>query len=207
MFLKKNFLWLLLFGTMVGLNETLIGGIHFPFRSVMVSSLTISLLSFARVKIPKAGTSAVITLIAIVFKMNNFGFLACTAHSFLISVFAILSLGISYEVIGTLIFRKESSAYLKHLLTCALSVLTAFTLFGMMNTFVFGSWGTDRLVNFLFINTPLAALISGAITVTGLHLSKMLKSLNFKKLNPSVVNSILGILIIGLWVLGTWTKL
>jgi hypothetical protein len=52
-FLKKNLLWILLFGTLIGLNEALIGSLSFPYRSVVLSVITIALLSFARLKILK----------------------------------------------------------------------------------------------------------------------------------------------------------
>ena len=50
---KRNYLWILLFGSLIGLNETLIGSINMPYRSVVLSTITLSLLSLARSYFPK----------------------------------------------------------------------------------------------------------------------------------------------------------
>ena len=79
--LKKNHLLIILSGSLIGLNETLVGSAGIPYHSVVLSTITLVLLSLARFYIPGKGTSLAIIGIALLFKMNSMGIHACTAPS------------------------------------------------------------------------------------------------------------------------------
>jgi hypothetical protein len=204
--LKKNLLWIILFGSLIGLNETLIGSFNLPYRSVILSAISITLLSFARMKIPKAGTSILVILIAVLFKINNLGIHTCTANVFLCSPTAILSLGISYEVFASIFLSKNNSGLLNQILTCITTAIVAFSLFGIMNTFILHSWDTNRLYEYIFIRASMTAVASSAITLIGIYTIRILKNHNFGKISPYAINSILSFMIIALWIFGTYTK-
>ena len=70
-FLKKHLIWILLLGTLIGLNETLVGSMHLPFRSVLLSCTLLLILVLGRYLIPKPGTSLLIVGVAVLFKVNN----------------------------------------------------------------------------------------------------------------------------------------
>lgn len=206
MFLKKYLLWILLFGSLIGLSETLIASFSMPYRSVILSSITILILSIARIQIPKFGTSFLIIAIAIFFKINNFGVYSCSPNFLLCGPTAMLLLGISYEVFASLFIKKNSLKYLNLILTCGVTAIVTFSFFALMNTFILKTWDTTRLTEYIFIKSSLTAVVSGAFSVFALYLMKTFKVESTAKYNPYIVNSILGSVVIALWVFGSLTK-
>jgi hypothetical protein len=75
-----------------------------------------------------------------------------------------------------------------------------------MNTFVLKSWDTSRFVQYIFIKGFLTAFVSGAITILGLFMAKYYKNDKLSRINPYVINGILGLLIISLWAFGTFSS-
>lgn len=206
MFIKKYLLWILLFGTLIGLNETIIGSVSMPYRSVILSTITLTLLSIARLKIQKPGTSVLIILIAVLFKINNMGFHSCTTNVFLCGPATLLLLGISYEVFATLFFSRIKIKYLHLALTCGITAILAFSLFAVMNTFILNSWGVSRLTEYILIKASLTALVSGGISMLVLYLVQNFKNLNNTGFKPVAINSILSFLIIAFWLFGSFVK-
>jgi hypothetical protein len=206
MFIKKYLLWILLFGTLIGLNETMIGSVSVPFRSVILSTVTLTLLSIARLKIQKSGTSILIILIAVLFKINNIGFHTCTTNVFLCGPATLLLLGISYEVFATLLISTSKIKYLHLALTCGITAIIAFSLFGVMNTFILNSWKISRLTEYILVKAPLTALATGGISMLLLYVVRNNKKINFVDLKSIAINSMLGFLIIIFWVFGSFVK-
>lgn len=206
MFLRKYLLWILFFGSLIGLSETLIASFSMPYRSVILSSITILILSIARIQIPKFGTSFLIIAIAIFFKINNFGVYSCSPNFLLCGPTAMILLGISYEVFATLFIKKNSLKYLNLLMICGFTAIVTFSLFALMNTFILKTWDTTRLTEYIFIKSSLTAVVSGAISLLALYLMKTFKVESTAKYNPYIVNSILGSVVITLWVFGSLTK-
>ena len=206
MFLKKYLLWILLFGSLIGLSETLIASFDIPYRSVLLSSITILLLSMARFQIPKSGTSFLIIAIAILFKINNFGFYTCSPNFLLCGPTAMIMLGISYEVFASLFIRKDTLKYLSFILTCGITAILTFSIFGIMNTYILKTWDTTRLTEYILIKSTLTAILSGAVSMLVLYLMKAFKSESSLKFSQYVINSLLGIVVVVLWVFGSLTK-
>ena len=206
MLLKRNLLWIVFFGTMIGLSETLIGSANIPFRSVILTSLSLMLLSVARYQIPKAGSSFLIILIAVLFKINNLGFYSCTTNVFLCGPTAVLILGICYEITASLLLSEKPFKYRSFVLTGGIAAIATFALFAMMNTFLLGSWSTSRLFEYIFFKGTLTAIASGAISLLMLYVIRNKKSGSFAKGHPYLVKGALGLVILALWILGTVTK-
>jgi hypothetical protein len=206
MFLKKNVLLVLLFGTLIGLNETLIGSFHIPYRSVFLSSIALALLSIARIKIPQTGSSLLIILIAILFKLNNVGLHNCTTNALLCGPSALLSLGIGFELFAALFLSKTSIKYLNIILTCILTSIVGFSLFGILNAYILKAWDTPMLLNYIFVKATFTAIVSAGISSVVLYLAKFSKDLDFARWERYLINSILGCLIIAFWLFGTFTQ-
>ena len=204
---KKNILWILLFGTLIGLNETLIGSFKIPYRAVILSTITITLLSIAARQIPKIGTSTLVILIAVIFKLNNMGFATCTVNVFFCGPSAILLLGIGYEAFSSLLNRKITNNYLKLVLICGLTSIAAFTIFGIMNTYILNSWNESMFSVYLLSRAPMTVLASGALSIFVLFLFKTFRNYNIARLNPYVINSAVVCMIIAIWLFGTFTQL
>jgi hypothetical protein len=207
MFVKKNLLWILLFGTLIGLNETIIGSVSMPFRSVILSTITLTLLSIARLKIRKSGTSFLIIMIAVLFKINNIGFHSCTTHVFLCGPATLIFLGISYEIFAILFSTAIRIKYLQLVLTCGITAIVAFSLFALMNTFILNSWNMSRLTEYIMIKAPITSIASGVISVLILYLVRTFKNINYAGFNLIVINSILSCLIVASWIFGSIVKL
>ncbi|HEY5533612.1 MAG TPA: hypothetical protein VIL99_01530 [Ignavibacteria bacterium] len=205
MFIKKNFLWILFFGSLIGLNESLIGSFNIPYRSVILSTITITLLSIARQQIPKTGTSILVILIAVLFKINNMGFSTCTTNVFLCGPSAILLLGIGYEVFASLFDKKITNKYLNLVMICGITSIVAFSIFGVMNTYILHSWNTAMLSVYIFARAPMTAIASSAMSIFVLYLIRTFRNENFARWNPYVINSIVGCMIIVFWLLGSFT--
>lgn len=206
MFLKRELPWILFFGTLIGLSETLIASYSIPYRSVVLTSISILLLSIARFQIPKTGTSFLIIAIAVLFKINNYGVYTCSTSFFLCGPTAMLILGVSYEVFASLFIKKDTFKYLHFVLTCVAAAIVTFSIFALMNTYILKTWDTSRLTEYILLKSLLTAAFSSVFSLLALYLIKIFKVENAAKYNPYVINSVLGIVVIALWVLGSLTK-
>jgi hypothetical protein len=202
---KRNFLWILLFGSLIGLNEILTGSLNIPFRSVILSSIALSLLSFARYKIPQTGSSVLIIAIAVLFKLNNLGIHHCTASVFLCGPAALLFLGAGYEIFAFLFIAGRTFKYSGYALTCGVEAVVAFSLFAVMNTYIIGSWSTARLFEYIWLKSSLTAIASGIVSISGLYLVRTYVKEPVIRLKPYVINSFLGVVILLLWLFGSLT--
>ena len=203
---KQNLLWILFFGSLIGLNESFLGSFNMPYRAVILSSITLTLLSIARLKINKTGTSVFIILIAVLFKINNIGYHSCTTHMFLCGPTAVLLLGIGYEVFATSFSSNSKINYLRLLLICGITSIVAFSLFGIMNTYILKTWDVDMMTHYIFVNGLLTAIASCGLSILCLYIERTFKNENITKFNPYVINSILSCITVGLWVFGSLVK-
>jgi hypothetical protein len=200
--LKKNIILILFFGTLIGLHETFTGNLNIPYRSVILSSISIAILAFARVKIPRPGTSFLIMLIAVVFKLNHTGFHTCTTNILLCGPAALMLTAIGYELSAALFLRKNLMKPISHLFTCATTALFSFSLFAMMNTFILNVWEADRLINHIFLRGTLTAIYSYLIILLFLSVFRIINLKTITK-NNYVTYSILSLCITVFWILGS----
>lgn len=198
---RKSYLGLILMGSLVGLNETLLGSISMPhYRSVVLSSITLLLLVLARLLYPKPGTSLAVTAVAVVFKLTNLGVMFCKPA-------ALLVLGASFEVFASLIIARNSFRYLRYALTPALAALAAFSLFAGLETFIVKNpyWSMARFSNYILINGSLAALCSGLLSLA--VLASVRKTAENASLladrRPVLVQATIGCLTVAAWLAGS----
>jgi hypothetical protein len=153
-----------------------------------------------------AGTSVLVILVAILFKLNNFGLHSCSANVLLCGPTAILMLGVSYELFASFLLSNSVKKYSSWSITCTLTAMVAFALFALMNTYLIGSWKPDRLVDYIITKGILTAIASGLITTGGIYLTNAVRNRNFSRLNPFFMNGVLGIILVLLWIFGSLTK-
>jgi len=203
MSLKRTLLLIALFGSLIGFNETLIGGLNIPYRSVLLSAITLSLLALARFYLPKTGTSFLIIIIAILFKVNSYGIQTyCTPAAFLCGPTVLLMLGTAFELFAYIFINPQRFTNKNYILCCTSTAILVFTAFGLMNTFILKSWDTSRLYEYIFLKGSLTAIVSSTLSLTGLYAVKSFKSFNFSGLPSYFTNSIIGSLIVALWIFG-----
>ena len=196
----KKIAWgVILFGTLIGLNETLIGSLDIQYKPVVLSTITLSLFAFARYYIPRAGSTLLIMIIAVLFKLTSMGPYLCKPA-------AVLLLGVGFESFATVFIHKERFTYYSHILTCVLTSLIAFTLFGLFETYVIKNeyWIAAKFNDYVFIKAPMTAVTTTLFTVSGLWLIRR-TNLDFSKLmvkNPQLSQIILGLFIITIWIVG-----
>jgi len=200
--IKKSFLWVIFFGSLIGLNETLIGSFNIPYRSVVLSSITLAILSVARYQLPKFGTSLLIIGIAVLYKINSVGVHSCTTNFLLCGPMALLILGTGYEIFSYFLIAKKPFSYLNFVLVCGITSIVAFGIFAVMNTYVLSVWDTSRLSEYIYVRAPLTAIISGILCVLTLYAVMAFKNVKVARLNPSLIQALLGSVIIGLWLFG-----
>ncbi len=202
---KKNILWILLFGSLVGMNETFLGSFSLPYRSVILSTITIFLFSLARYKIPLRWTTILIAGIAVMFKLNNLGIYNCSSNVLLCGPTALLLLGISYEVFAGLFNLRRQNTLRNYFLTCIFTALFAFGAFAILNTFILSVWDFGKLFEYAFIRASMTATFSGLLSIFTIYNIRSFNQQIF--FNPYLVKSILGILVIGLWLFGSFSIL
>lgn len=202
LFTRNNVLRILLFGTLIGLNEAFTASLNIPYRSVLINSISIALLLFARLKVPQRWSSLLIVAIAVLFKLNNSGFHTCTMNVLLCGPTALLLLGISFEVFAGLFIRKNSASYLGIILTTSLTALSAFLLFGTLNTFVLYAWDMSRFIEYSFVKGLLTAAAAIILTVPGVLLNTYANKHPLP--NVKIAYNLLIIFVISSWIFGSF---
>ncbi len=204
-FLKKHLIWILLLGTLIGLNETLVGSMHLPFRSVLLSCTLLLILVLGRYLIPKPGTSLLIVGVAVLFKVNNLGcHHACSSAELLCGPAAVMLMGVCFELLASLLVWRSKSRFFAYALLTALAALTAFGLFALMNTYLLKSWDVQRLSEYILLKGSLTALFSSALTVPLIWLADRLKGRSLSEMNAWLAKGAAGLCIIVLWLFGSF---
>ena len=203
-FLKKNLLWILLLGTLIGLNETLVGSMSLPFRSVILGTILLLILMVGRFMMPQPGTTLLITAVAVLFRVNNLGcHHACTTTQLLCGPMAVMLLGAAFELFASVLVRRRPIRNYSFILSTMLAAFTAFGLFALMNTFLLKSWDLMRLNEYIFLKGSLTALFSAALSLPLLWLADRLKGRSLSETNHWLAKGAVGLCIIVFWVVGS----
>lgn len=202
LFTRNNVLRILLFGTLIGLNEAFTGSLNIPYRSVLINSITIAMLLFARLKVPQRWSSLMIVSIAVLFKINNAGFHTCTMNVFLCGPTALLLLGISFEAFATLFLRKIPATFWGIMLTISLTSVTAFLLFGILNTFVLNAWNTSRFLEYSFVKGLITVMAASVLTYPGVLINTYANK--HPLTNVKMAYNLIIIFIVCTWIFGSF---
>lgn len=196
----KRIVWgIILFGTLVGLNETVIGSFDIQYKSVVLSTITLSLFALARYYIPRAWSTLLIMIIAVLFKLTNLGPYFCKPTM-------VLLLGVGFESFASVFISKEKFKYSGYILTCALSALIPFVCFALFEAYILKSeyWTADRFNDYVFVKATMTAVTTTLVAISGLWLIRR-PNLDFSKVmekKPLLSQIILGIFIIAIWITG-----
>jgi hypothetical protein len=197
---KKEIIWgILLFGTLIGLNETLLGSIHMQYKSVILSTITISFFAYARCTIPRIGTTLLVMAVAVLFKLTSLGVAFCKPTM-------VILLGMGFELFASLLIRQKKLSYLSFILSCVLTSIVVFIGFATFETYILKNhyWVWGKFSDYVFTKAPLTAAASALLGFPGVLIIKKWKLpvtiLFFKK--PVISQLILGVLIAGLWIAG-----
>jgi hypothetical protein len=197
---KKQTIWLIvLFGTLIGFNETVIGSFNIPYKSVILSAITLSLFSYARYYIARIGTSLLIMTLALVFKLTDLGVQFCKP------VMLIL-LGIGFEVFASLFISKKQFKLQGYIFTCVLSSVVVFAGFALFETNIAHNayWVSQKFNDYVFVKAPFTAIASTLLSVLGIFVIKRIDTtfVNsfFKK--PALTQLVMGLFIAVLWIVG-----
>ncbi len=199
----KNYLLpVVLFGTLIGLNEVWIGSMNFPYRSVVLNSVAVALLAFARFRVPKPGTSMLIIGIAILFKLNHLGFASCNTNVLLCGPAALLLISASFELFAFLFLKNSSVQWYRFALVCFLTAICGFALFGAMNTWLLESWKVSRLTVFIFDKGTMAGFISAIVSILFISIAGYARKRI--EIHPILSQSFSGLVVAVLWMMGTF---
>ncbi|MCX6231420.1 MAG: hypothetical protein NTZ33_07745 [Bacteroidetes bacterium] len=194
---KKQYFWaILLFGTLIGINESLIGSLDIHNKSVILSTITIALLAFARYHFPKAASSILIIAIAVLFKMNNTGIYFCKP-------LMVIMLGLSFELFASILVKKGKLSLLSFALTSAFTAILAFSVFAVFETFIMKSdiWNINRFNTYVFIKAPITAVTTALLSIAGIYGFKKWKINAFQQFfnKPVLAQFLLGFGILLIW--------
>ena len=196
---KKQILWgIILFGTLIGLNETVIGSFNIQYKSVILSAITLSLFSYARYYIPRIGSILLIMAIVVLFKLTDLGVQFCKPAM-------VILLGVGFEVFASLLVRRKQFKFLGIILTCVLSSLVIFTTFAVFETYIVKNayWVSEKFNDYVFVKAPLTAVFSTLLSVLGISFIRQYNPgfINFFK-KPVISQLALGSFIAALWIVG-----
>jgi hypothetical protein len=125
---KRVILAVVFFGTLWGVCEALLGGwlyaAHVPYASVPLSIVGLAVLSVARARLPRPGTSTLVAGVAMLYKFLNTPLYGC-------HLLAILLLGLAYDAVVSLLPGRNRPV------CAAAATYLGYALFALAITYVF----------------------------------------------------------------------
>lgn len=168
--LNKNWIWLLLFGSLWGMSEVIAGGILFendiPLASVWLGVWALFLLSVARGIWNQVGSSTTIGFFAVLFKLVN-------AAPFFCHLLGIFSLGLAFDVASSLLMKSDKRNAFRASLTGITSSYSGYALFALVITYIirYSYWvegGLSKVSHHIFVSGSVTALAAAGLVPLGL---------------------------------------
>jgi len=156
----KNWIWLLLFGSLWGIMEVIGGELLYkyeiPYASVWLSAWAFFMLAIARGILNKPGSSSIIGAFTAVFKLAN-------ASPFFCHLLGIFFLGLAFDVVSTLLMKHERKISFRSSISGALSAYGGYALFAFVSTYIVGdkywtSGGLAKVLHHIFVSGSFAAM-------------------------------------------------
>jgi hypothetical protein len=197
----KNWLWLILFGSLWGINEVVMGEFlstsGVPHFSVLLTVIALFILAVARGIVNKPGSSTVIGTIAVLFKLAN----AAPFHCHLLGIFMI---GLVFDVLSSVLIKSEKTSAIKCSLTGILSAYTGNALFALVITYIiryeiWTSGGLDKVLGHIFVAGTLTAILAAIAVPLGFRLGFTSSTLSEKKPKWTYAGTVVSVFII--WIL------
>jgi hypothetical protein len=192
-------LWLFLFGSLWGINEVFLGEILYQNEilnsSVILTVIALFLLAISRAMINKPGSSALIGIFAVLFRLAN------TAPSYC-HLLGIFLLGVTFDVFSSMLLKNEERAPLRWGATGMLSAFGNNALFALLITYVFRYeyWavgGISKVSHHIFISGSIITVIAAFLVPLGFFVGKNGGTLFDRRPRWSLAGTILGS--IALW--------
>lgn len=167
-------MWLFLFGSIWGINEVFLGGILYrndvQGSSVILTVMALFLLAISRGMINKPGSSALMGIFAVLFRLAN------TAPSYC-HLLGIFLLGATFDVFSSLLIKNKEHAPLRWGAAGMLSVLGNNALFALLITYVFRyeywvAGGLSKVLQHIFISGSITAVIAALLLPLGFIVGK-----------------------------------
>lgn len=198
----KNWAWFLLFGSLWGISEVAAGGILYssdvPHSSIFLAGWAFFILAVARGVVNKPGSSTMIGAIATLFKLIN-------VTPFICHLLGIFMLGVAFDLMASLLLKKERKISLKSPLTGITAAYTGYALFALVITYLvrYEIWvagGFPKVINHIFVSGSVAAAVAAVVVPLGYWIGVSSNELAERRPRMVYSGTIAGIIL--LWILG-----
>jgi hypothetical protein len=197
----KNWLWFILFGSLWGINEVVMGEIlstsDVPHFSVLLTVIALFILAIARGIVNKPGSSTVIGVIAVLFKLAN-------AAPFYCHLLGIFMVGLAFDIFASLLLKSEKTSAIKCSLAGILSAYSGNILFALVITYIirYDIWisaGLHKVIEHIFVAGSLTAILAALAVPLGFRLGVPSGVLADKKPKWTYAGTVITVFII--WIL------
>lgn len=199
---KKNIVWILLFGSMWGLNELVIGRIFYKanvgYSSVWLTVWAFLILAMARGLLNKPGSSMAIAAVAVAFK-------SLYATPYFCHLYAIFLIGVAFDLAASFLIKNERRGIFWRSLTGMIAVFGGYAFFAVSITYVirYEHWiavGLPKVLNHIFISGSFAALAAIVVVPLGFWIGMNAESLRHRR--PRLAHGCGLLVLLFLWILG-----
>jgi len=197
----KNWLWFILFGSLWGINEVVMGEVlsasDVPHYSVLLTVIALFILAIARGIVNRPGSSTAIGLIAVLFKLAN-------AAPFYCHLLGIFMVGLTFDIFASLLIKNEKTSSVKCGLTGFLSAYSGNTLFALVITYIirYDIWtsaGLPKVLEHIFVSGSLTAVLAAFAVPLGFRLGVTSGEIADKKPKWTSAGTVVTVFII--WIL------
>jgi len=191
--ISRNWVWVLLFGSLWGMNELFTGELlssrGVPHYSVILAAWAFFILAVARGVWNKPGSSTMIAAVATLFKLAN-------TAPFICHLAGIFLLGVGFDIVASLLLKKENRITLRSVMTGILGAYAGYSLFAIIITYVirYHIWvegGLPKIVNHIFVGGSFAALAAAIVVPVGLLIGRQSTTLPARRPGWTYAGSIL----------------
>lgn len=197
----KNWLWFILFGSLWGINEVMMGEVlsasNVPHYSVLLTVIALFILAMARGIVNKPGSSTVIGVVAVLFKLAN-------AAPFFCHLLGIFMVGLVFDVLASVLMKNEKTSAIKCSLTGVLSAYSGNALFALVITYiirydVWTSGGLSKVLGHIFVAGTFTAILAALTVPLGFRLGVTSGALADRKPKWTYAGTLVSVFII--WIL------
>lgn len=197
----KNWLWFILFGSLWGINEVMMGEVlsasNVPHYSVLLTVIALFILAMARGIVNKPGSSTVIGVVAVLFKLAN-------AAPFFCHLLGIFMVGLVFDVLASMLMKSEKTAAIKCSLTGVLSAYSGNALFALVITYIirydfWTSGGLSKVLGHIFVVGTFTAILAALTVPLGFRLGVTSGALADRKPKWTYAGTLVSVFII--WIL------
>ena len=197
----KNWLWFILFGSLWGINEVMMGEVlsasNVPHYSVLLTVIALFILAMARGIVNKPGSSTVIGVVAVLFKLAN-------AAPFFCHLLGIFMVGLVFDVLASVLMKNEKTSAIKCSLTGVLSAYSGNALFALVITYiirydVWTSGGLSKVLGHIFVAGTFTAILAALAVPLGFRLGVTSGALADRKPKWTYAGTLVSVFII--WIL------